>query len=103
MEITFSENDTRAYFQKVIGKIYKILPICEEHLDTKQDYINSLVRELYGSLNSVQNEASRVAVITVINTLVYLSTADYTPKDFKAEVFKCIRIISRIGGDLCGL
>ena len=103
MEITFSENDTRAYFQKVIGKIYKILPICEEHLDTKQDYINSLVRELYGSLNSVQHEASRVAVITVINTLVYLSTADYTPKDFKAEVFKSIRIIGRIGGDLCGL
>lgn len=103
MEIKFSENDNRAYFQKLIGKIYKILPVCEEHADTKSDYIESLARELNGALQTIGNESYRVAVIAVINTLVYLSTAEYDPTVFRTEVFKCIHIIGHIGSDLRGL
>lgn len=100
MNITFSDCDNRAYFQKLIGKVYKILPICEEHLETKQAYIESLVRELSGAIQTVQDEPARVALIAVINTLMFLSTAEYHADVFKTEVFKCIRIIGRFGGDL---
>lgn len=100
MGITFSENDNRTYFQKIIGKIYKILPVCEEHLNTKTEYIDSLTRELYGALHTTQDESYKVALIAVINTLTYLSSAVYDSDVFRTEVFKCIQIIGHIGGDL---
>lgn len=103
MTLTFAPDDNRAYFQKMIGKLYKILPICEHQLDTKQAYIESLMRELHGSLYTIDNAHDRTQCMTVINTLMYLSVADYDPDIYRSEVFKCIRIVGNIGGELHGL
>lgn len=103
MNLTFSQDDHRAYFQKMIGKLYKILPICEHQIDTKKMYIESLMRELHGSLHTMPNAHDRTQCMSVINTLMYLSTSEYNPNIYRSEVFKCIRIVGNIGGELHGL
>lgn len=99
MDITFNEKDVRDYFEKLTGKIYKILPVCENSFDTKQAYIQSLIRELVGSLQISNNAFHRTEYMVVINTLLFLSTQDeYKPEVYRPEVFKCIRIVKKIGG-----
>lgn len=100
MKLTFSLSDDRAYVQRLIGKIYKILPICETNPSTKQAYIESLMRELHGSLYTISNAYYRVQCITVLNTLMYLSVADYDADIYRSEVFKCLHIIESIGDEL---
>ena len=102
MTLSFSPQDNRAYYKKIIGKLYKILPICEHRLDTKQAYIESLIRELHGSLYTITDTEYRTQCITIINTLMYLNLAEYDPKIYRSEVFKCIRLVDDMGADLRG-
>ena len=96
--IAFSDQDMRDYFTRLIGKVYKILPICENSFSTKDVYIHSLIGELLGCLQVSNNAFHRTEFMTVINTLSYLTTVDqYDPVIYRREVFKCIRIIKKIG------
>lgn len=96
------------YFEFLINKTYKILPLKEEKSKTLKSYLESLLRELLGNKELVTILVEEPQFITVLNTMQFLISEEYTVKVCKKEVFKCIRILEEInskyfkGGDLDG-
>ena len=70
------------YFEFLINKTYKILPLKEEKSDTLKSYLESYLNE--------------PRFITVLNTMQFLISEEYSNKVCKREVFKCIRILEEI-------
>lgn len=84
------------YFNFLINKTYKILPLKEENSSTLQSYLESLLRELIGNMELIRILINEPQFITVLNTLQYLISEDYSAKTCKKEVFKCIKILGKI-------
>lgn len=84
------------YFNFLINKTYKILPLKEEKSSTLHSYLESLLRELIGNVELVKILVDEPQFITVLNTLQYLISEEYSNKTCKKEVFKCIRILEEI-------
>lgn len=96
------------YFEFLINKTYKILPLKEENSETLKTYLESLLHELIGNKTLINVLVNEPQFITVLNILQYLSLEEYDVKTCKREVFKCIHIFEDInkkyftGGDLSG-
>ncbi len=84
------------YFEFLINKTYKILPLKEENSDTLKSYLESYQRELIGNMDLVPLLVNEPKFITVLNTIQYLISEEYSDKVCKREVFKCIRILEEI-------
>lgn len=84
------------YFEFLINKTYKILPLKEENSKTLKSYLESLLRELLGNKELVIILIGEPRFITVLNTMQFLISEEYTVKVCKKEVFKCIRILEEI-------
>lgn len=84
------------YFEFLINKTYKILPLKEEKSDTLKSYLESYQRELIGNMDLVPILVDEPKFITVLNTMQFLISEEYSDKICKREVFKCIRILEEI-------
>ena len=84
------------YFHFLINKTYKILPMKEEGSKTLKAYLESFLRELVGNQNLVHTLTNEPQFITVLNTIQYLISEEYTTEVCRKEVFKCIRILEHI-------
>lgn len=84
------------YFEFLINKTYKILPLKEENSETLNAYLESYLRELIGNKDLVSVLVNEPKFITVLNTIQFLISEDYDNKVCKKEVFKCIRILEEI-------
>lgn len=84
------------YFEFLINKTYKILPLKEEKSDTLKSYLESYQRELIGNMDLVPMLVNEPKFITVLNTIQFLISEEYSDKVCKREVFKCIRILEEI-------
>lgn len=84
------------YFEFLINKTYKILPLKEEKSDTLKSYLESYQRELIGNMDLVPLLVDEPKFITVLNTMQFLISEEYSDKVCKREVFKCIRILEEI-------
>ena len=84
------------YFKFLIDKTYKILPMKEEGSKTLQAYLESYMRELIGNKELVIILVDEPQFITVLNTIQFLISEDYTVETCRKEVFKCIRILENI-------
>ena len=84
------------YFEFLINKTYKILPLKEEKSDTLKSYLESYQRELIGNMDLVHVLVDEPKFITVLNTMQFLISEEYSDKICKREVFKCIRILEEI-------
>ena len=84
------------YFNFLINKTYKILPLKEEKSDTLKSYLESYQRELIGNMDLVPILVDEPKFITVLNTIQFLISEEYSDKVCKREVFKCIRILEEI-------
>jgi hypothetical protein len=84
------------YFEFLINKTYKILPLKEEKSDTLKSYLESYQRELIGNMDLVPLLVDEPKFITVLNTMQFLISEEYSDKICKREVFKCIRILEEI-------
>lgn len=83
------------YFEVLINKFYKILPLYEERSETVGQYIDSLLYELTGNQEAIImiNEDGQYA--SLIGTLESLQSSSDIKK-IKREIFKCIRIIESL-------
>lgn len=98
MPVIYAQADIVSYFNRLISKVYKVLPIFEESFDTKDKYLDSLIRELTGAMQSMNDVFQRTEFMTIINTLLYLkSQTELDAPVCRTEVFKCINIIKKIG------
>ena len=84
------------YFDFLINKTYKILPMKEENSLTLKSYLESYQRELIGNKELVDVLVDEPQFITVLNTIQFLISEEYTNEVCKKEVFKCIRILQKI-------
>lgn len=84
------------YFEFLINKTYKILPLKEERSETLKSYLESYLRELIGNQKLISLLTNEPKFITVLNTMQYLISEDYSDKVCKKEVFKCIHILEEI-------
>jgi hypothetical protein len=84
------------YFEFLINKTYKILHLKEEKSDTLKSYLESYQRELIGNMDLVPLLVDEPKFITVLNTMQFLISEEYSDKICKREVFKCIRILEEI-------
>ena len=84
------------YFEFLINKTYKILPLKEGNSDTLKLYLESYLRELIGNKDLVSLLVNEPNFITVLNTMQFLISEEYSDKVCKREVFKCIRILEEI-------
>lgn len=84
------------YFEFLISKTYKILPLKEENSSTLKSYLESYLRELIGNQSLISVLVNEPRFVTVLNTMQFLSTEDYSVEVCKKEVFKCIHILEDI-------
>jgi hypothetical protein len=92
-------NNTMAdYFEMLIGKIFKVLPLYEESCETLDSYLFSLLKELCGGKRLILENK---VFIELINNLESLSLIE-SHKEFKAQIFKCTNLCKKISNDLKG-
>ena len=84
------------YFDFLINKTYKILPMKEEGSQTLKIYLEGLLRELVGDKELVSILTNEPRFISVLNSIQFLISEDYSVQVCKKEVFKCIHILSEI-------
>lgn len=84
------------YFNFLINKTYKILPLKEEKSATLKSYLESFQRELIGNKNLVESLVNEPQFVTVLNTIQFLISEDYSSVICRKEVFKCIHILENI-------
>lgn len=84
------------YFEFLIDKTYKILPLKEENSNTLKSYLESFLRELIGNKDLIEMLVDEPHFITVLNTMQFLISEEYSVGICKKEVFKCIKILEKI-------
>ncbi len=86
------------YLSDLIGKIYKILPMKENSVETLKQYLESLQVELVGVAGLVEllkYDSQYISVMAIIQYFI----SNYNNCDlltYKREIFKCINLINKI-------
>jgi hypothetical protein len=89
------------YLKRLIGKVFKVIPLKEERSDTLLPYIQSLLRELAGSKELVDALNNDGEILSIMGTLENLLVEE-DKKIIKSDIFKCIAIIKRIQSQVRG-
>lgn len=84
-----------SYLKGLIPRIFKILPLKEEEYETLDIYIDSLLREMIGLANVVDELKLNTNYLSIIGTLENLLDENDI-KIFKRDVFKCLDIIKKM-------
>lgn len=86
------------YFNFLIGKVWKILPLKEEGNAHLKEYMESLQRELIGNIHLVEELKCDGYFITLLNKIEFLINEKYSHDICRKEVFECISMIKKIKG-----
>lgn len=81
------------YKKSIVGRIYAILPMKEEGVDTIVDYIESLNRELVKTIDVFDHCEHVLSVVCLLEHLI--TETDHGI--YRKEVLHCCNIISRLG------
>ncbi len=85
------------YLKFLIGKFFKILPMKEQKDNTLPIYLDSLLLELSGSRDLIEELKHDGNFIVLLSTLQYFTeNPDECVDVYRREVFKCISIIKKI-------
>lgn len=92
-----TDEQIRAYSKRLIGHIFKILPMMEECSTTISEYVSSLGREVQGYAYAISTDDDITSLATsLLARLSYLANDSYSLSTCKKEVFKCINIVKEI-------
>ena len=83
------------YLNKLIGRVYKIIPLKEENSQYVDVYINGLVDELIANSRLMRafNYDSRIMIVSsTLKSTVYCTNHS----EYKSAVFKCIKYIEQL-------
>lgn len=84
------------YFNFLIGRVWKILPMNEEDNIHLKDYMESLQRELIGNMNLVESLKYDGYFITLLNKIEYLINEKCEHETLRKEIFECIDLIKKL-------
>lgn len=88
------------YLASLTAKIYKLIPMRED-MDSGKDvfldkYIDSLLIELMGALDTYPALRDSDKYISVVNTIQYLAHNETEGAAWRREAFKMLRTIERL-------
>ncbi len=87
----------RNYFEKLVNKFYKILPLKESNESSLRKYLQSLSAELLGFKSLLVKIDYDSQFMTLLCVLQYITnTPDCTVGDVKREVFKAISVCNKL-------
>lgn len=81
------------YFNFLINRVFKILPISENEPDTLKDYLDSLILELKGSQDLILKIKHDASFVSLLAILQYFTENECSHKVIKRETFRAINII----------
>lgn len=88
------------YFEMLIGKVFKILPLSEDDRQSAKTYLDGLHRELSGLKTLfwvINKEPAFISLLSIINWLKYHILDDNCTKAIiKKEVFDAISICEQL-------
>lgn len=84
------------YFNVLIGKCFKLLPLYEEQNDNIEIYLKSLLLELCGGNRLIVEDT---LFLELINNLESLSLVK-NKKTFRSQVLKCTNLCKKISDKL---
>jgi len=84
------------YFETLVGKVFKILPMKEKEFETLPEYLSSLLLELHGNKSLIEIIKHDGDFLSLLSTLEYFVENDEDVKIYKREVFKCISIVKKL-------
>ena len=87
------------YFRILINRIFKILPLRQEHILTLDRYVDNLIIELSGGENFLLNQGIYIELINNLEVFHDLTEV----RDIKKQVFRCIDICNKIIKKLEGI
>lgn len=87
------------FIDHFIGGIFKILPLKETNNIGLHDYIDSVIMQAYGATKRYNTLCSSEYFSEIINALIYMRDNNFTVKQCKREVFKCINLLEKIKKD----
>lgn len=82
----------KKYFQNLINRIYKILPMAEENSETLDEYVCNLMKELCGGEKLLLDSDIFIELINNLETF----TLPYNLNMIKSQVFHCINLCEKI-------
>jgi hypothetical protein len=88
------------FLNNIVGCVYKILPLKEEQNSYLSEYLDSLLIQLKGALVTYPELSSNIKYIAVINSIQYFSGNNFSTRQCKREVFKCIDNITKIQSEV---
>lgn len=84
------------YFNALIGKVFKILPLAEDNRDSAKTYLDGLHRELKGLRKLfwvINKDPGFVSLLSIVTWLTYhVADEECTNDIIKKEVFDAIAI-----------
>lgn len=92
METKYGVLDSKqidGYLSKLIGRVFKIIPMSEEECETLDSYVDSLVREILGNSKIFLGDE----LFSICGTLKGLNFDSH--KQLKSDIFKAIALIDK--------
>lgn len=90
---------TAGYLKLITNQVFKILPVREEHdheLWVWKEYIDSLLLQLNGSLETFPLLGDEPEYIAVISIVQYLSLNELSIQEVRREVFKMCGMLNQL-------
>lgn len=84
------------YFNKLIGKFFKIIPLKEMGEPSLNEFMKSLRSELLGCQELIYKLSDDSMMLSLIATLEYLIEKDCELAEIRKEVFKAISICKQL-------
>lgn len=91
-----------ASLKRLVGKVYKILPMREEKCETLDEYVGNLLRELINHKELVESLKYEEELMSLINTLEGLKDNELEFSVFRSDVLKSLGIIKKMIGNIEG-
>lgn len=87
----------RNYFERMIGKLFKILPLKECGEETLQEYLDTLLSELTG-VETLAELSSQPRYMSIVGIVSYLSNniSDCSIRKVKKNVFHAIDLCKKL-------
>jgi len=86
--------------KRLVGKVYKILPMREEKCETLDEYVENLLRELINHKELIEHLKYEEELMSLINTLEGLKNNELEFSIFRSDVLKSLSIIKKMIGNI---
>lgn len=84
------------YFDFLISKVFKCLPMKENNEITLSTYMESLLRELIGNKELIIELKGSPIFLSLLGKIEYLIQNEVDMKTYKKDIFDCITLIEKL-------